>query len=591
LCTNLNLDEHDVYHIQSLFSRDDFDWEKFYELANGHKIIKMLYSHLYIQKTLQPDIIPPKYINMLKQLYMFTLLRNKIMFKEIDNIATRFKQENIQAVFVKGPVLCEKLYKDLGLRSFNDFDIIVYQKDVDRAKTLLRDMGYMLKQEFNPNYVPAPEKLWIGHPHEKPMYRMGTDALVSSYKLELHRCYPYWGVDVVKMLDNAKLDVCGGVPIYTLSDIDHVIFLLCHIYQHLIYIYAHRVVPLNMFFETKECLRIACNRNGTQEFIARVHELNAQTPVYVSLVFINYIYNNFVSLDFLESVRPEQNLKNEWATMRFGNCDKYLPVTYEEMIFADRIKKMVDYNTRLKVTYGETVVLYIIDPTNISSEIAKDIAQKREDKHEMDIPQMSLELLDDDGMIVVWEAILSYFLPEHDSEKWHFFGGNLQEGVASKSLEELSMEYKIAWDMQYLYFYAKVNDSTVVVQEDSECDGVTLNFYQDGHLIQYGLFISDNAKAQVKKSLDYSGWKLLTNTKARTSCVIYDGKGYIIKAAIPWSELEIIPEQNKRFKFDIELVDFIDKIKHPDTILVWSGGQGFGWKYPDVFGEMILEAK
>lgn len=79
------------------------------------------------------------------------------------------------------------------------------------------------------------------------------------------------------------------------------------------------------------------------------------------------------------------------------------------------------------------------------------------------------------------------------------------------------------------------------------------------------------------------------NTKACTSCVIYDGKTYVMKAAIPWSELEIIPAPCTRLKFDIELVDFTDDAEQPKTILVWSGGHGFGWKYSDVFGEMVLE--
>lgn len=62
------------------------------------------------------------------------------------------------------------------------------------------------------------------------------------------------------------------------------------------------------------------------------------------------------------------------------------------------------------------------------------------------------------------------------------------------------------------------------------------------------------------------------NTKARTSCVICDGKSYVMKAAIPWSGLEIIPGPSKRLKFDIELIDFADETEQLETILVWSGG-------------------
>jgi hypothetical protein len=581
-CANLCLDEHDTDYIESLFNRTDFDWEKFWILTGIHKLGNILYSHLYVQKTLQLDIIPFKYRSLLKQTYMLTLVRNKHLCKEISNIATRFKEQSIKVMFLKGIVLCEKLYKDLGLRGFSDFDILVHQDNIDKSKTLLHDMGY-IPIETDGTYLVSP--------HEKPLYKKTNNPLVPCYEVEIHRFYPYFGVDVSNMMDNVILDVCGGVPIYTLSEIDHVILLLIHLYQHLVDGYGQYLfATLNMFCEAKEYLKIVCKKNQTQELIRRVHELNAQTPVYVSLIFMNYVYNNFVSVELLEAVQPEENLRNQIG--RSLGCGVYLPASYGEMVLFDRVKEIADYNNKLNnVGYGETAVLYIIDPRNISSQMAEEIADRREDKHEMYIPQISAGMLDKEGMVLNWRIIPSYYLPEQNSSKWHFFGGNLQEGASTKTLEELSMEFKVAWDMKYLHFYGMVNDASVVVQEGYECDGVTLNFYQDGHLIQYALFISASGKAQVQKAFDYSGWKPLVDTKARTSCTIHDGKGYVLKAAIPWDELGILPAQNKRLKFDIELVDFVDETRQPDTILVWSGGKGFGWKYPNVFGEMVLGAK
>lgn len=195
-CANLHLDEYDADYIQSLFGRRDFDWERFWKLANIHKICNILYSHLYLQKTLQPDTIPSKYRNILKHIYLLTHARNKIMFKEIDNIATRFAEENITVVFLKGPVLCEKLYHNLGLRSFGDLDILVHQENVDIAKQILRDMGYVSEREFAPDHASVPEELWPGHPHEEPMLKRSNNSLVPVYAVEVHRFYPYYGVDV-----------------------------------------------------------------------------------------------------------------------------------------------------------------------------------------------------------------------------------------------------------------------------------------------------------------------------------------------------------------------------------------------------------
>lgn len=62
-----------------------------------------------------------------------------------------------------------------------------------------------------------------------------------------------------------------------------------------------------------------------------------------------------------------------------------------------------------------------------------------------------------------------------------------------------------------------------------------------------------------------------------------------MEAAIPWDELEIQPQAGMRFKFDIELIDFADGTERPKTILVWSGGDGLGWRFSDVFGTMVLD--
>lgn len=588
-CATFSLDEHDAEYVRTLFDSSSFDWDGFWELTMKHQMYHILYSHLCIEKTLAHDAMPSRHANMLKQLYMSTLVRNTIMFKEIQRITERFEQGNMKPVFLKGPVLCEKLYKDIGLRSFGDFDVLIHQEHVNTATQLLRDMGYVSEREFDPKHVSVSAESWPGHPHEEPMIRKGDSSLVPIYEVEIHRFYPYYGVDVSEMMSNIEKTACGGGLVWTLSEIDHTIFLLVHIYQHLLTGYGRIVfTTLRMFCEVKECLMLIRQKNEVQRLLERIRDVEAQVPAYVGLVFMNYVYGDLLSLEFLESIRPEENVKYQLGN-KLG-CGERLPVTFEEMLLFDRVKQFADYNTKLNgVGFGETVLLFLLEPGNVKEAIIKEIGEKRQDKHELHVNPVPVSGSAEKTVSVDWEILPSYFLPEKGSAAWHFFGGNLQDGIAPKDSEELSMEYKLAWNPDYLHFWACINDSTLVVRQGEPCDGVTLNFDAEGYKIHYGIYLPFEKSVQIMKPGD-SGWKPLKSTSAVTSCEIYDGQGYVLEAAIPWNELEIQPQAGMRFKFDIELIDFADESERPKTILVWSGGDGLGWRFSDVFGTVVLDA-
>jgi hypothetical protein len=69
---------------------------------------------------------------------LFTLNLTAEMFRLFAN----FRDANIEALVIKGPVLSQRCYGDPGLRQYGDLDLIVRDRDILRTTELMMAMGY-----------------------------------------------------------------------------------------------------------------------------------------------------------------------------------------------------------------------------------------------------------------------------------------------------------------------------------------------------------------------------------------------------------------------------------------------------------------
>lgn len=586
---SFSLNEHEAILLSRLLT-DDIDMDRFCELIETHLLPHILYEHVYVDNRIEDSLLPPAYAPSLKRKYAFTLMRNSEMYKESVRIATKFKEEGVKLAFLKGTILCKRLYKDLGLRGFGDFDVLVASEDVDKSKELLHELGYESKDE---GILEASSYDWSKHPHEQPMTRKGCNPIVPGYCVEIHRPGSYYGIDLQEMLSHSEPVDCGSCKILGLSDVDEAIVLLAHIYQHLLVQYGHMRVSLRMFCEAKECLRLIWLKHGFEKFCARVHEVGANVPVYVSLVFMNCVYTDIVPLILLEELRPRKNVRYEISQTHGAGIA--IPASFRLMLLADRVS-LAEENWRLNgVSFAETVTNTLIEPGLSEDIVYKEMWKKRSDKHTLLLKTISGAVCLQHGSPVLpqvsWETIPSCFLPEETDLDVHYFGGNVQFSICPEEIGNLKMEFKLAWNYEYLFVLAKVDDSKLMVRDGNVCDGITLNFDVRGKILQYGVFLtSKEGEAQVFKVVEQHGWQLLDDTEAVTFSEIHLGQGYRLEAAIPWSELEVVPSVSEEMMFDIEVIDFRTESDSPHTILVWSGGQGIGWRNSHVFGTMVLTA-
>lgn len=143
--TNSNLSSQKINSIKQIL-KNDIDWDYFIKLYEHHQISSLVYWNI---KTHFGNLIPESYLSQLESNYKNTAVRNMFLTDELLSILKEYNLNEIKAIPIKGPLIAEQIYENLTVREFIDIDILVYQKDVEKAKDILIQGGYSLKFDLS----------------------------------------------------------------------------------------------------------------------------------------------------------------------------------------------------------------------------------------------------------------------------------------------------------------------------------------------------------------------------------------------------------------------------------------------------------
>lgn len=118
----------DVPNIKNL------DWDVFLQLCLKHRLVSHILKHA---EFLAENIPVPVYEKLIERRLEHSKQALNYTVHAI-RIHQKFKENNIQHLFFKGPLLSLELYKDIGYRNFGDIDILVKEKMPNKQKELLK---------------------------------------------------------------------------------------------------------------------------------------------------------------------------------------------------------------------------------------------------------------------------------------------------------------------------------------------------------------------------------------------------------------------------------------------------------------------
>jgi putative nucleotidyltransferase-like protein len=203
----------------------EFDWEYLFRLARRHSVVPLLYVNLERHAS---DLVPPQVLTKLKKHYVENSARNTLLTAELCRLINLFRNEGIDAIPYKGPILAQFAYGNLALRRFIDLDVIVRKTDVSKAREILLEEGYTLAKSLSLSQ----QELLLRTQHNLQFSRDNHRLIV-----ELH-----WDVAPHLFASSVNTDRLwqqlitidlNGTPVKTLSAADLLFSLCVHGSRHL----------------------------------------------------------------------------------------------------------------------------------------------------------------------------------------------------------------------------------------------------------------------------------------------------------------------------------------------------------------------
>jgi len=194
------------------------DWSQIIEQSHYHGILPLLYFNI---NKIQKQAIPCSAFTALKTYCHVTLVKNMYLWKEFLGIQDELNRAGIKVIPLKGIILSETLYHNLGLRPMLDIDVLVQENSLSFAEKQLQLLGYEKRLEnLSENY-------WRKYRHHFQLYNPH-----KNINLEVH-----WALapphpnrlNLKEAWERSHVQIIDHREILTLSAEDTLLFLCLHI--------------------------------------------------------------------------------------------------------------------------------------------------------------------------------------------------------------------------------------------------------------------------------------------------------------------------------------------------------------------------
>ncbi len=125
-------------HIRELCAAP-LDWDFVVNESAVNSILPLVARQVFAAAQ---DIAPANVIDRLRKAARANAWRCLSLTAELIHILDLLGAAGVQAMPYKGPVMAAQAYGDVALREFEDLDIIVRQRDMDRVDRVIKSLGY-----------------------------------------------------------------------------------------------------------------------------------------------------------------------------------------------------------------------------------------------------------------------------------------------------------------------------------------------------------------------------------------------------------------------------------------------------------------
>ena len=222
-CCRMQPDTATSCRIRELI-QNGVDWKVLADIVDRHRLTLLVYRRLL---AVAPEALTQPGANGITERARGVAARNLRLTAELLTLLTEFEREGISAIPIKGPVLAQFAFGNLGWREFEDLDVLVRPKDIHRVMDLLVTMGYRPERVL----LPGQEAAFMRSEHAFRFLR-DHDQLVVEIHWRLQDRYLSFAFDLDDLWKRAsRVDVFGKKVLW-LSAEDTLLFLCMHGAKH-----------------------------------------------------------------------------------------------------------------------------------------------------------------------------------------------------------------------------------------------------------------------------------------------------------------------------------------------------------------------
>jgi hypothetical protein len=204
------------------FLTPSLHWDRVLRLADLHRLLPALCAAVCNR-----DDFPGSIQSAIRARFEGHALRVLRFSAELARILQHFADREIQALAHKGPVLAHLLYGDAAMRQFGDLDFLVRARDVARARSALRELGYEPHLQLSPRQ----EKAYMGSGYE---YVFGLNAQKNLVELQWQILPRFYSIefDLDELFQRSVEVEVQGACLRTLASEDLMLVLCVHAAKH-----------------------------------------------------------------------------------------------------------------------------------------------------------------------------------------------------------------------------------------------------------------------------------------------------------------------------------------------------------------------
>lgn len=280
------------------------DWE--YAISNiiqrgtGPLLFKKL------DKLSNSHLIPAEQREKLQQSYYKSLSRGMVLINAFQRIIEAFTANDIEVVALKGVLLSEWLYGDIGLRQFSDLDLLVLPADGLKSLKILEKMGYKGSSNEISDFVKSQTEIV----HYTPMIKNEVSVEIH---IKLHRKHPDYDMKLEDLIADAEPIVLHKMPVLMLCPEDLLIHLCVHIEKH----FRGGHVQFTSYNDVVNMLCIHGYEMDWESFLLRTELHNCKRVVLIHLLLVHKYYRVYLPDIILSEMNVTLDPKDEELFLKY----------------------------------------------------------------------------------------------------------------------------------------------------------------------------------------------------------------------------------------------------------------------------------